>query len=147
MCFHIRWTSKRKFATLRMTMLALFHYRLMTFFDQIKIRTSSWPIHNFHGFSSQQVLCIRSVRHACTMEPCYCSGWLSTCGTAWVPRTSSKFRQAVLFALDFDQWQFAITEKVPQHYDGSIAVGMSSLDKGRMEILKGTFFNPLRIAL
>ena len=75
-------------------------------------------------------------------EPSSCSGWLSRCGTAWVSRTSSKYRQAVIFALDFDQWQFAITGKVPQHYDGSVAVGMSSLDRGRMEILKGMFFAP-----
>ena len=54
-------------------------------------------------------------------------------------------RQAVIFALDFDQWQFAITGKVPQHYGGSVAVGMSSLDTGRMEILKGTFFDPIRV--
>ena len=29
--------------------------------------------------------------------------------------------------------------------DGSVAVGMSSLNTGRMEILKGTFFDPLRV--
>ena len=71
-----------------------------------------------------------------------CNGWLSRCGTAWVSRTSSKFHQAFMFAMDPDQWQFAIAGKVPQHHDGSVSVGMSSLDTGRIEMLKGTFWRP-----
>ena len=57
-------------------------------------------------------------------------------------RTLSKFRQAVMFALDLDQWQFAIRGKVPQHHDGSVCVGMSSMDTGRLEMLKGMFWRP-----
>ena len=45
-----------------------------------------------------------------------------------------------MFALDLDQWQFAITGKVPQHHDGSVCIGISSLDNRRMEMLKGTFY-------
>ena len=73
------------------------------------------------------------------------SRWLSRCGTAWVSRTSSKFRQAVMCALDLDQRQFVITGKVPQHHDGSFSVGISSLNTGRMERLKGAFFDALRV--
>ena len=47
-----------------------------------------------------------------------CNGWLSRWCTTWMSRTSSKFRQAVMFALDLDQWQFAITGTVPQHHGG-----------------------------
>ena len=68
-----------------------------------------------------------------------CNGWLSRCGTAWVSRTSSKFRQGVMYALDLDQGQFATSVKVPEHHDGMVCVGMSSLATGRMEMLKGTF--------
>ena len=54
-----------------------------------------------------------------------------------------QFHQSVMFALDLDQWQLTITGKVPQHHDGSVSgVGMSSLDTGRMEMLKGTFLTP-----
>ena len=63
------------------------------------------------------------------------------------PRTSSKFHQAVMFALDLDQWQFAISGNVPQHHDGSICVDMSSLDTSRTEMFKGTFFTPAGFAL
>ena len=71
-----------------------------------------------------------------------CNGWFARCGTALVSRTSSEFRQAVMFALDLDQWQFAITGKVPQHHAGNVSVGMSSLDTGRVDVLKGTFLMP-----
>ena len=63
------------------------------------------------------------------------------------PRTSSKFHQAVMFALDLDQWQFAITGKIPQHHDGNVCVDMSSLDTGRMDMFKGTFLTPSGFAL
>ena len=56
-----------------------------------------------------------------------------------------KFRQAFMFALDLDQWDFANTGKVPQHHDGGVSVDMLSLDTGRMETLKGTFFHALRV--
>ena len=62
-----------------------------------------------------------------------CSGWLSRCGTAWVSRTSLKFHQAVMIALDLDQWQFSIMGKEPQYHDGSVSTGISSLER-----LKGT---------
>ena len=65
----------------------------------------------------------------------------------WVSRSSWKFRQVVMFALGLDPWQFAITGKIPQHHDGSVYIGMSSLDTGRMEMLKGTFLTPLGFAL
>ena len=55
--------------------------------------------------------------------------------------------QAVVFALDLDQWQFAVTGKVPQHHDGSICEVMSSLDTGRVEMLKGAFLTPSGFAL
>ena len=73
--------------------------------------------------------------------------WYSQCA-AWL-EDLVKFRQAFMFALDLDQWKFAITGKVPQHHDGGVSVGMLaavlSLDTGRMETLKGTFFNALRV--
>ena len=68
-----------------------------------------------------------------------CNGWFSRCGTA---RTASKFHQAVMFALDLDQWQYTITGKVPQHHDGSVCVDMSSLNTSRIEMFKRTFWRP-----
>ena len=64
------------------------------------------------------------------------SGWLSRCGTAWVSRTWLKFHQAVVIDLDLGQWQFAIMGKEPKYHDGSVSVGISSLDTARMERLK-----------
>ena len=91
---------------------------------------------NFRGFSPQQALGIRSVRRAWLHRRGWSgSGWLSKCGTAWVSRTSSNFRQVVMFALDLDQRQFAITGKISQHHDGCFSIGMSSRNTGRMETL------------
>ena len=59
------------------------------------------------------------------------------------PRTSSKFHQAVMFALDLDQWQFAISGKMPLRHDGSVCVDMALLDTSRMDMFKGTFWRPL----
>ena len=67
-----------------------------------------------------------------------CSVWFSRCDTTWVSRSSSKFHRAVMFALDLDQWRFAITGKVPQRDDGSV------YDTGRLKMLKGTFLTPSR---
>ena len=63
----IRWTRKRKSATLQTMVLTLFDYRFneaLQVFDQIQVRTSAWPIQSFHGFSPQQVLGIRNVWRA-----------------------------------------------------------------------------------
>ena len=68
---------------------------------------------------------------------------MSRCGTAWVWRTSLKFHQAVMIALYLDQWQFTIMGRQPQYHDGSVSADISSLDTGRMERLKGTFFGAL----
>ena len=51
----------------------------------------------------------------------------------------------VHFALDLDQWEFAIKGNVPQHHGECISIGMSSLDTGRRETLTGTFFGALRV--
>ena len=60
-------------------------------------------------------------------------------------RTSLKYRQAVMIALDLDQWQFTIMGKEPQYHDGSVSVGITSLDRGRMERFNGAFFDALRV--
>ena len=46
--------------------------------------------------------------------------WYSQCA-AWL-EDLVKFRQAFMFALDLDQWKFAITGKVPQHHDGGVCL-------------------------
>ena len=51
-----------------------------------------------------------------------------------------------MFALDLGQWEFAFKGKVPQHPDGGVSVGKSSLDTGGMA-LKGMFFDALRVSL
>ena len=145
---HIWWTSKRKSATLRTIMLALFDYRLMkhykfsiTFKSELMLGQSKTS--TAYRRSRSLVCAVCGVHGSIVHEHDWsCNGWLSRCGTAWVSRISSKFRKAVMFALDIDQWQFAITGKVPQHHDGPVCVGMSSLDAGRMEMLKGTFLTP-----
>ena len=52
-----------------------------------------------------------------------------------------------MIALDLDQLQFAILGKEPQYHDGSVSVGILSLDRGRMERLKRTLFDALRVRL
>ena len=144
---HIRWTSKRKSATLRTIVLALYDYRLMThykffitFKSELLLGQSKTPMTSRRSRSLVFAVC--GVHGSIVHEHDWsCNGWLSRCG--WVSRTSTKFRQAVMFAMDPDQWQFAITGKIPQHNDGSVCVGMSSLDTGSMEMLKGTFWRPL----
>ena len=75
---HIRWTSKRKSATLRTIVLALFDYHLMKHYNfSIHIRTFAWPIRISHGFSPQQALGLRSVRRAWLH-----SGWTWLAGPA-----------------------------------------------------------------
>ena len=151
--FHIRWTSKRKLATLRMVVLALFHYRLMRHYKfsirfkselllgQSKTSTASRRSRSF-------VFAVYGVHGSIVHEYGWsCSRLLSRCGTGWVSRNSSKFRQAVIFALVLGQWQFTIAGKVPQHYDGSVPVGMSSLDTGRMKMIKGAILTPSGFAL
>ena len=80
----------------------------------------------------------------CMAPSCMNMAGPATGGCQGVPQpwTSSKFHQAVMIALDLDQWKFAITGKIPQHRDGSVGVDMSSLDTGRMEMFKGTFWRP-----
>ena len=144
---HIRWTSKRKSATLRTIVLELFDYRFMkhykfsiTFKSELllghpklsRLLPAAGPWYSQCGVHG-------SIMHEHGWS---CNGWLSRCGTAWVWRTSSKFCQTVMFALDLDHWQFAIMGKVPQHHDGSICLCMSSLDTGRMGMLKWTFWHP-----
>ena len=134
---HIRWTSKRKSATLRTIMLALFYYRLMkhyrfstTFKPELLLGQSRTSMASRRSRSLVFAVC---GLHGCIVHEhgWSCNGWLSMWGTAWVSRSSSKFRQAVMFALDLnDKWQFEIPGKVPQHHDGSVSVGMSSLDTG-----------------
>ena len=151
MSLHIRCTSKRKFATLGMMVLALFDYRLMKHYKfsirliselllgQSKTSTASRCSRSF-------VFAVCGVHGSIVHEYGWsCGGLLPRCCTARVSRTSSKFRQAVIFALDLDQWQFAIRGKVPQLYDGGVSVGMSSLGTGRMEKVKGTFFDALGV--
>ena len=145
---HIRWTSKRKSATLGTIVLALFDYRLMkhykfsiTFKSELLLGQSKTSTASRRSRSLVFAVCgvLGPIVHEHGWS---CNGWLSRCGTVWVSRTSSKFRQAVMFALDLHQWQFAITGKVQQHHDGSVCVGMSSLDTGRMEMPKWTFLTP-----
>ena len=106
-------------------------------------------IQNFHGARRNRSLAfaVCDIVHGPIVHEhgWFCGGWLSMCGTAWVWRTSLKFRQAVMIALDLDQWQFAIMGKEPQYHDGSVSVGISSLDRGRMERFNGTFFDALRV--
>ena len=121
---HIRWTSKRKSATLRTIVLVLFDYRLIKHYkfsitckSELLLGQSKTPTASRRSRSLVFAVC--GVRGSVVHEHGWsCNGWLSRCGTAWMSRTSSKFRQAVMFALDLDQWQFAITGKVPQHPDG-----------------------------
>ena len=146
---HIRWTSTRKSAILRTIVLALFDYRLMkhykfsiTFKSEILLGQSKTPTASRRS---------RSLVFAvwCMALSCMNMAGPATDGCQGVPQpwTSSKFHQAVMFALDLDQWQFAITGKIPQHRDGSVGVDMSSLDTGRMEMFKGTFLTPSGFAL
>ena len=143
---HIQWTSKRESATLRTIVLALFDCRLMKRYKISMTFKSECCLANLNRprllaatgpWSSHCAACMAP---SCNEHGWSCNGWLSRCGTAWVSRTSSKFRQAVMFALDLDQWQFAITGKVSQHHDGSVCVGMSSLDTDRMKMPKRTFW-------
>ena len=144
---HIRWFSTLKSATLRTIVLALFGYRLMkhymfsiTFKSELLLGQLKTPTASRRSWSF--VFAVFDVHGSIMHEHGWsCNGWLSSCGTAWVLRTSSKFHQAVMFALDLDQWQFAITGKVPQHHDGSVCIDMSSLDTGR-RCLKGRFWCP-----
>ena len=134
-------------------MLALFDYRLIkhykfsiTFRSELLLGQSKTSTTSRR--SRSLVFSVCGVHGSIVHEHGWsCNGWLSRCGTPWVSRTSSKFRQVVMLALELDQWQFAITGKVPPHHDGSVYVGMSSLDAGRMEMLRGTFLLPLGFAL
>ena len=150
---HIRWTPKHKSATLRTIVLALFDYRLLkhckfsiTFKYELLLSQSKTPTASRRSRSLVFAVC--GVHGSIVHEYAWsCNGWLLMCGTAWVSRSSSKFHQVVIFALDLDRWQFSITGKVPQHLDGSVCVGMSSLDTGMLEMLKGTFLTPSGFAL
>ena len=151
MPFHIRWTSKRKSATSRTMVLGSFDYRAMMHY-KFAIRFKSELLLGISKTSTASrssrslVFAVCGVHGPIVHEHRWSgSGWLSRFDTAWVLRTSSKFHQAVMFALDFDQRQFSITGKVPQHHDGSLSVGISSLNTGRMEMLIGTFFDALRV--
>ena len=149
MSFHIRWTSERKSATLRTMVLGLF--------DIVW-----WSTTRFRSDSNQN-FCLANPKLPQLLGAA--GPWYSRCA-AWLHRARKwlvlqrmvvnvwhslsvedlvKFRQAFMFSLDLDQWKFAITGKVPQHHDGGVSVGMLSLDTGRMETLKGTFFNALRV--
>ena len=150
MSFHIRWTSKRKSATLQTMVLGFFYNRLMQDFT-FSIRFKSeflygHAIQNSHGARRYRSLAFP----VCDMygpivheHGWFCGGWLSRCGTVWVSRTSLKYRQAVMIALD--QWQFTIMGKKPQYHDGSVSVGIPSLDRGRTERFNGAFFDGLRV--
>ena len=152
MSYHIRSTSQRKSATLRTMVLGLFDYRFMQHYT-FSIRFKSeflldHAIRAFHGAgrSRSLVFAVCDVHGPIVHEHgLSCSGWLLRCGTAWVRRTSLKFHQAVMIALDLDQWQFTIMGKEPQYHDGSVSADISSLDTGRMERLKGTFFDALGV--
>ena len=143
-----------KSATLRTMVLGLFDCRLMQHYT-FSIRFKSefllgHAIQNFHGARRNRFLAfaVCDVHGPIVHEHgWFCGGWLSRCGTACLSRTSLKFRQAVMNSLDLDQWQFAIMGKEPHYHCGSVFVGISSLDTGRMERLKGTFFDALRVAL
>ena len=145
---HTRRTSRHKSATLRAIVLALFDYHLMkhnkfsiTFKPELLLSQSQTPTASHRSRSLVFAVC--GVHGYIVHEYGWlCNRWLSMCGTAWVSSTSSKFRQTVMFALNLDRWRFSITGKVPQHLDVSVCVGMSSLDTGRLEMLKGTFWRP-----
>ena len=115
------------------------HYKFsITFKSELLLGQSKTPMTSRRSRSLVFAVC-GSIVHEHGWS---CNGWLSRCGTAWVSRTSSKFRQAFMFAMDPDQWQFAIAGYVSQHHDGSVPVGMSSLDTGRVEMLIGAFRRP-----
>ena len=144
MSFHIRWTSKRKFAPLQTMVLALFDYHLMKhqkcsiiLKSELLLGQSKSCMASRRSGSLVFVVCSTVHDHGWSF-----SGWLSRCVTAWVSKTSSKFHQAFMFALDLDHWQLAITGNVSQHHDGSVSIGMSSLDTIRIAMLKGTFLTP-----
>ena len=111
-------------------------------FDHIQIRTSAWPIQNSHGFSAQQVLGIRIVRRA----------WLHR---AWTWLVLQRVVIKVWHSLSVED----LVEIPPSGYVcpgsrqmavcnyGKGCVGMSSLDTGRLEMLKGTFLTPSGFAL
>ena len=152
MSFHIRWTSKRKSATPRKMVLGLFDYRLMqhlTFSTRFKSEfLLGHAIQNSHGARRSRSLAsaVCDVHGPIVHEHgWFCGGWLSRCGTAWLSRTSLKFHQVVMIALDLDHWQFAIMGKEPHYHDVSLSVRISSLDRGRMERLEGTFFDAPRV--
>ena len=105
-------------------------------------------IQNFHGARRNRSLAfaVCDVHGPIVHEHgWFCGGWLSRCGTVWVSRTSLKYRQAVMIALDLDQWQLTIMGKEPQYHDRSVSVGIPSLDRGRMERFNGAFFDALRV--
>ena len=145
--------SKRKSTTLRTIMLALYDYRLMTYYKfsisfkwELLLGQSKTPTASRRSRSLVFAVCC--VHGSLVHEHGWsCNGWFSRCGTAWVSRISSKFRQVVMFVLDLDQSQFAITGKVSKHHDGSFSLGMSSLDTWRMDMPKGTFLTPSAFAL
>ena len=110
--------------------------------------TSAWPIQNFHGFSAQQVLGIRSVRRA----------WLHR---AWTWLVLQRVVVKVWHSLSVKDlveippsghvcpgpWPMAICKygKGTLAHDGSVCVGMSPLDTGRFMgwgCLKGRFWRP-----
>ena len=115
MSFHIRWASQRKSATLWTMVLALLDYRLMkhsnisiTFKSELLLGQSKTSATAAGPWYSQCVACM--VPSCMNMVQ---QRLVLKCGTAWVSRTSSKFHQAVMFALYLDQWQLTITGKVP----------------------------------
>ena len=109
---HIRWASTRKSATLRTKVLTLFDCRLIkqykfsiTFKSELLLGQPRTPTASRCSRSLVFVVC--GVHGSIVHEHGWsCNGCLSKCGTAWGSRTSSKFHQAVMFALDLDQWQF-----------------------------------------
>ena len=112
--------TKRKSPTLRTIVLALFEYRLMkhnkfsiTFKSELLLGQSKISTVSRRSRSSVFAVCgvHGSIVHEHGLS---CNGWLSRCGTAWVSRTTSKFRQAVILAPDLEKCLFAITENVPR---------------------------------
>ena len=98
MSFHIRWTSKRKSATLRTMVLGLFDNRLMQHFTfSIKFKSEflhGHAIQNSHGARRNRSLAfpVCDVHGPIVHEHgWFCGGWLSRCGTVWVSRTSLKY--------------------------------------------------------
>ena len=84
---HIRWTSKRKSATLRTIVLALFYYRLMkhyrfsiTFKSELLLGQSKTSIASRRSRSLVFAVC--GVYGCIVHEHGWsCNGWLSMCGT------------------------------------------------------------------